>query len=521
MEIKLSSEISEAGAESCEIVAGGPCGYVIFGASGDLTHRKLLPAVFSLFRTKRVPEEFFVVGFARSKMDDTAFRLRVKASLRQAHGNIPESEVESFAMRCFYVAGEYDLDDGYKQLQRVAEELVQKYNTGGNFVFHLATPPGLYATIVSGLARDKLVRKYQNNAPYHRVIVEKPFGRDFDSANSLNSELLQHLSEDQIYRIDHYLGKETVQNILMFRFANRFFEPAWNSQHIDHVQITVAEQLGVEHRAGYFEQAGLLRDMFQNHMLQLAALLGMEPPVDFSSDSVRDEKVKFMKSIRPFDMGNLGSQLLRGQYDAGEVSGQKIVAYREEDGVAPTSCTETYFAMKLLVDNWRWKDVPFYFHAGKRLTKKLTRIAVVFKKVPHGMSGGSQSGQPVPSPNALVFDIQPQQGVSLLFQAKVPGAKMCLAPLRMELDYRETFGAKMDEDYSTLILDCILGKQTLYWRKDGVETSWRLLTPVLQKWEEASQAEKDRILKGYAAGTWGPSAANRFIEQDGRAWLVS
>lgn len=520
MEIKLSSTASTASTESCEVVAGRPCGYAIFGASGDLTHRKLIPAVFSLFRAKKVPEEFFVVGFARSIMGDTAFRLKVKDSIHQAYGNIPESEVENFATRCFYVAGSYDQDDGYQQLHRKTEELGKRFGTGGNLVFHVATPPSLYATIVARLGKNGLVKREQNDTHFQRVIVEKPFGRDFDSAVQLNKDLLEHLTDEQIYRIDHYLGKETVQNILLFRFANRFFEPAWNSQHIDHVQITVAEQLGVEHRAGYFEQAGLLRDMFQNHMLQLAALVGMEPPVDFSADSVRDEKVKFMKSIRPFAMEKPETQLLRGQYGAGEFSGRKLVAYREEEGVAPTSCTETYFAMKLLVDNWRWKDVPFYLQAGKRLEKKLTRIAVIFKKVPHGIFGENRQGS-APSPNVLVFEIQPRQGTSLLFQAKVPGSKVCLAPLRMELDYRAAFGARMDEDYSTLILDCMLGDQTLYWRRDGVETSWKLLTPVLKKWEAESQEGKDRKLAKYAAGSWGPAAGNRFIEQDGRAWIVT
>ncbi|MBU1564504.1 MAG: glucose-6-phosphate dehydrogenase, partial [Proteobacteria bacterium] len=384
MKIKLDSISGTINTEPCEVVLGVPCAYVIFGASGDLTQRKLLPAVFSLFREKKVPEKFFVVGFARSPMDDNEFRLKAKDSIRQAFkdGYIAESEIESFIMRCFYVAGSYDQDEGYIKLHKKIEALGKRFETDGNLVFHIATPPALYATIISFLGKNGLVKRHQNRKPFHRVIVEKPFGQDLESAVKLNTDLLNHLADEQIYRIDHYLGKETVQNILMFRFANLIFEPAWNRQHIDHVQITVAEQLGVEHRAGYFEQAGLLRDMFQNHMLQLAALVGMEPPVDYSANSVRDEKAKFMKSIRSFDLENLGAQLIRGQYGAGEVAGKKLLAYREEQGVSATSCTETYFAMKLFVDNWRWKDVPFYLQAGKRLGEKLTRISVIFKKVP-------------------------------------------------------------------------------------------------------------------------------------------
>lgn len=520
MKINVKSVSGTSNAEPCEPKAGVPCGYVIFGASGDLTLRKLLPAVFSLFRAQKVQDRFFVVGFARSLMTDNEFRTKVMESIRHAYGEIPQSELDDFAMRCFYVAGAYDQDDGYIKLHKKIAELDKKFATDGNLVFHIATPPSLYAIIVSFLGKNGLVTRHQNEQPFHRVIVEKPFGHDLESAVNLNKELLEHLADEQIYRIDHYLGKETVQNILMFRFANQIFEPTWNRNYIDHVQITVAEQLGVEHRAGYFEEAGLLRDMFQNHMLQLAALVGMEPPVDASAESVRDEIVKFMKSIRQFDLEKLETQLIKGQYDEGEVAGKKLLAYREEKGVASKSCTETYFAMKLFVDNWRWKDVPFYLQAGKRLEQKLTRIAVIFKKVPHSMFTGNLKDLD-PDPNVLVFEIQPRQGTSLVFQAKVPGAKMCLAPLKMEMDYRDVFGTKMDGDYANLILDCMLGDQTLYWRKDGVETSWKLLNPVLKKWQAECRQAQDRALERYAAGGWGPAAGNRLIEQDGRAWIVS
>lgn len=507
--------------EACGFVTGGGCGYVIFGASGDLTQRKLLPSVFSLYRAKRVAEEFFVLGFARSTMDEAAFRARVGNSLRQADASIPEAEIESFTEKCFYVAGSYDQDDGYQELKAKAEELGTRFATVGNLVFHIATPPELYAVIVAGLGRNGLVKRHQNDTPFQRVIVEKPFGRDLESADRLNNDLLEHIFDEQIYRIDHYLGKETVQNILMFRFANPIFEPAWNCAHIDHVQITVAESLGVEHRAGYFESAGLLRDMFQNHMLQLAALVGMEPPVSFDSENVRDERVKFMKSIRPFDLENLEAQLVRGQYGAGMSSGNEAKAYREEAGVAPASCTETYFALKMFVDNWRWKGVPFYLRAGKRLEKKLTRIAVVFKKAPHCMFS-PQRAATEPAPNVLVFDIQPRQGLSLLCQAKVPGTKMCLTPVRMDFNYRDMYGNELDEDYSTLILDCIRGDQLLFWRKDGVEAFWRLLTPVLRTSGTCSldgASGPQDMLAIYPAGSWGPTAGDRLLEQDGRHWL--
>lgn len=518
----MQVRFDQSSSKPCESVTGDGCGYVIFGASGDLTQRKLLPSVFSLCRTKKVAAEFFVIGYARSPMDDATFRIMVREAIRQAYDGVPEGEIETFTRRCFYVSGGYDHDDGYQKLRAKTEELAAALATGGNLVFHIATPPEPYADIVAGLGKNGLIKKHQNEAPFQRVIVEKPFGRDLESADLLNNALLEHLSDEQIYRIDHYLGKETVQNILMFRFANPIFEPAWNSAHIDHVQITVAESLGVEHRAGYFEQSGLLRDMFQNHMLQLAALVGMEPPISFDSENIQDEKVKFMKSIRPFDLEDLDAQLVRGQYGPGVLAGHEAKAYREEAGVSSSSGTETYFAMKLMVDNWRWHGVPFYLRAGKRLPKKLTQIAVVFKKAPHGMFSHNQGGVAEPSPNVLIFDIQPRQGLSLSFQAKVPGAKMCLAPVKMEFNYRDVYGPEMDEDYSTLILDCIRGDQTLYWRKDGVQASWKLLTPVLQNYEGTinGRSETQDRLETYPADSWGPAAGARLLAKDGRQWLA-
>ncbi len=507
-------------ARSCEITSSGPCGYVIFGASGDLTRRKLLPAVFSLFRAKKIPGAFFLIGFARTQMDDDSFRKRVAAAVNAAYDDVDQVKINDFIRRCFYVNGDYTKKDGYLRLKAKIKKCEGQFATDKNLVVHIATPPSLYAPIVTLLGTTGLVQRGCDTSPFQRVIVEKPFGRDLAGSMRLNKELLVHLCEHQIYRIDHYLGKETVQNILLFRFANQFFEPSWNHQYIDHIQITAAEEIGIGHRAGYFDPTGLLRDMFQNHMLQLAALVGMEPPVDLSADRVRDEKVRFMKAIRPFDLEDIQTQLIRGQYGNGGHNAPSLKAYREEADVADTSCTETYFAMKLQVDNVRWQNVPFYLQAGKRLAKKLTRITVIFKKVPYCMFNTGRSVLS-PAPNMLIFEIQPQQEISLHLQAKVPGAKMCLTSLAMELDYRKTFGSKMDEDYSTLILDCMLGDQTLFWRKDAVETSWALLSPVLDHWDTISQQQKNNMLHSYPAGGWGPEAGHRFIEKDGRVWIIA
>jgi glucose-6-phosphate 1-dehydrogenase len=502
----------------CDIANGTECGVVIFGASGDLTHRKLLPAFFNLCRSKKIPEGFFIIGFARTAMDDGEYRKTVEAAIKNSLKPWKQEQVDGFVKKCFYMHGDYGDNEAYVKLKQRTEELSRQFATGGNLVFHLATPPELYSQIASKLGENGLIVKYADKTPFHRLIVEKPFGRDLTSAVNLNIDLLSWMSDSQIYRIDHYLGKETVQNILMFRFANSIFEPVWNRDYIDCVQITFAEQAGVGHRAGYFENAGLLRDILQNHMLQLAALVGMAPPVNLEAESVRDEKSKFMKSLRTIDMNNLQEYVIRGQYHEGEIDGKKVVAYRNESGVSPNSCTETFFAVKLFADNWRWEGVPFYIRGGKRLARNTAQITVLFKKTPHNLFDNN-TGSTL-EPNKLIFGIQPEQGVSLTFQAKVPGSKLCLSPLEMTFNYHDVFGGELTDDYETLLLDCMLGDQTLFWRKDAVEESWRLLTPVLQRWDSCDFGEKNTMMQAYESGSWGPQAAEDFMAKDGRKWII-
>lgn len=503
--------------QRCEVPVGDPAGIVIFGASGDLTRRKLIPALYRLFAAGRL-SQFFIVGVARTDFDDAGYRGHVEQSIKEFVSEYKPEQLDRFLNKIFYLAGQYDDDESYQRLKIFLSKLSDQFETQGNVMFDIATPPSLYPVIVTALGENGLIQKGQNKAPFQRVVVEKPFGRDYDSAVALNKTLLTYLDDHQIYRIDHYLGKDTVQNILVFRFANAIFENVWNHHYIDNIQITVTESLGVGHRAGYFEQSGLIRDMLQNHMLQLLSLVAMEPPVNFDADRVRDERVKLMRSIRPYDLDQIDDQLVMGQYKSGSVKGEDIPDYREERGVDPDSTVETYFATKMMVDNVRWAGVPFYLRAGKGLKRKKTQIVVVFKKLPFSMFHGVDPDDALPA-NQLIFNIQPTQGISLQFQAKSPGSKLCLRPLKMEFDYHKVFGGPLTDDYETLLLDCILGDQILFWRRDGVEQSWKIMTPILKWWASLPLKEREAHLKTYPAGSWGPEEANQLLQFDLREWV--
>ncbi|MDP6380577.1 MAG: glucose-6-phosphate dehydrogenase, partial [Phycisphaerae bacterium] len=395
----------------------GPFAFVIFGASGDLAHRKLLPALAALFQRRLLPNNFYVLGFSRTLFTNEEFREKIHTGLTAA---FPEEEWEGlaeFVRRCSYLQGNYDDPEAYVRLAKRIGELDEENSTGANHIFYLSTPPTLSSEIVCRLGSSGMTRAAEGS--YTHVVVEKPFGRDLQSAVALNATLRENLAEEQIYRMDHYLGKDTVQNVLMLRFANAIFEPIWNQKYIDHVEIIVAETVGVEHRAGYFEQAGLLRDIFQNHMIQMLALAASEPPVSFEPNRLRDERVKLIRSIRPFPVGDLDQWIIRGQYGPGRIFDQDVPGYRDEERVAPDSRTETFVAAKLLIDNWRWRGVPFYMRAGKRLARRLSRIAVVFKNVPHSIFAPIAAAEL--SPNVLVFKVQPEEGVALTIEAKGPG----------------------------------------------------------------------------------------------------
>ena len=487
-----------------------PVAMVVFGASGDLVSRKLLPSLAQISQRKLLNDRFYLLGAGRKDLSDEQFRQIARQAIKEKYKDISSKEAELFAKKLYFVSGNYDDISFYESLKTRLAQLDEKHKVGGDYIFYLAVPPFLYAQIVERLGSVDLScpREARINPP--RLVVEKPFGKDLQSALELDNQIHRCFEESQIYRIDHYLGKETVQNILMFRFANAIFEPLWNRNYIDHIQITIAESLGIEHRASYYDKAGALRDMFQSHMLQMLALAAMEPPKSFEADSIRDEKVKALQSIRPISLENV----IRGQYGPGVIDGRQVAGYRDEEGVASASRTETFVAAKLFIDNRRWEGVPFYLRTGKRLAHKDTEIAITFKKVPHSMFASSRRGGPDMPPNVLVLQIQPEEGISLSFQAKRPGSKICMSTLNMNFDYRSIFGVGMPEAYQRLLLDCMVGDQTLFTRADDVQVTWRLLTPILQAWQEQQYS----VPYEYPAGSESFPAADKLIQSDNRKW---
>lgn len=489
-----------------------PNAMVIFGASGDLVHRKLLSSLLQIYLRGLLPEQFYILGCGRTEFSDEQFRQNAGQTIKATLGDKELKQAESFIQKLYYISGDYSEPLFYRNIRNRLVELDKTHNVDGVHIFYLAVPPFIYGTIVEQLGQAALSCPHQTELRQKvRLVVEKPFGRDLQSAVELNNKIRRCFDEPQIYRIDHYLGKETVQNILMFRFANSIFEPVWNRDYIDHIQITIAESIGVEHRGSFYDKTGALRDIFQNHMLGMLSLAAMEPPVSFEAEQIRDEKVKLLRSIRPFEPELLDKFVIRGQYQAGSVNGREAASYRSEPGVNPDSKTETFIAAKLFIDNWRWKDVPFYLRTGKRLSDKITEVAITFKKIPHSMF--ASVGLDDTASNVLVLQIQPQEGISLSFQAKRPGSKICMSTLNMKFSYSDVFGTEPPDAYQRLLLDCMAGDQMLFTRQDDIEISWKLMEPILRAWENSNALPYE-----YPAGSESFPQANLLIESDDRKW---
>ncbi len=513
-----------------------PCVVVIFGATGDLTHRKLMPALYNLAVEGRLPAGSSLVGFARRPFTDETFAADMLQSARAYARLQPYRPAigERYAEGIRYVQSSFDDPAGYERLARVCAKLDVARGTRGNRLYYLATAPTAYPTVVERLGAAGLVRQgmgdrgwgigkdgqstaYSPSPIPHppgwaRIVVEKPFGRDLASARELNAQLARVFEEDQVYRIDHYLGKETVQNIMAFRFANSIFESVWDRDHIDHVQITVAESIGVEGRGPYYEESGALRDLVANHMLQVLSLVAMEPPVALDANAVRDEKVKVLRAIQPLNTAEVARRTVRGQYGPGSVEGRPVAGYRQEERVAPDSTTETFVALKLLIDNWRWAGVPFYLRHGKRLPKRATEIAIRFKPTPQLLFGAADAGWHLP--NVLNLRIQPDEGIGLRFGSKVPGPGMQIRSVMMDFRFGASFGQQTADAYERLILDAMQGESTLFTRRDEAEAAWTIITSILVGWRHLPPPD----FPNYEAGTWGPRAARDLIAHDGRAW---
>ncbi len=489
-----------------------PCTVIIFGATGDLTKRKLVPALYRLVQERLIPGEFAIVGAARTEMSHDDFRAKMKEAIGQFSEakRVDEEVWDSFAQGLFYSPVNIDQPEDYKKLSDLLEQIDRERGTQGNRVFYLSTAPSLYAEAVSQLGQAGLV---DQDKGWRRVIIEKPFGTDLASAQQLNKDIHQHIDESQIYRIDHYLGKETVQNLLVFRFANGIYEPLWNRQYIDHVQITNAETVGVEGRGGYYDKAGVVRDMIQNHVFQVLSIVAMEPPASLNSESVRDEKIKAMMAVRPFTPKRVRNECVRGQYGSGSINGKPVPGYREEGGVPPDSATETFALVPMYFDNWRWSGVPFYIRSGKRLAKRVTEIAIQFKNAPHPLFGREMMEQV--APNQLIIRVQPDEGISLRFGAKVPGQVTRIRDVNMDFRYGASFGVQLAEAYERLLLDCILGDPTLYARTDMTERGWEIVMPILEEW---AATKADAPFPNYEAGSWGPQAIHDMLEKEGRRW---
>jgi len=489
-----------------------PATLVLFGATGDLANRKVVPALFQLWRTNLLPHEFAILGIGRRPYSDDAFRAELRSSLDQFSRVLPiETAVwEQFSARIRYQRGNFDEPALYDELAVNLDRLDRERGTAGNRLYYLATQPSAFAEIIAQLGRVGLDHE-QHAGGWRRIIIEKPFGRDLTSAIRLNREVGKVFRESQVYRIDHYLGKETVRNILVFRFGNGIFEPIWHRRYVDHVQITVAESIGVEKRGSFYEEAGASRDFLQNHLMQLLSLVAMEPPATFDAEALRDEKVKVLRAIEPMSPEQVAENVVRGQYGPGWVTAEQAVGYRSEAEVDPASETETYVAARLFVDDWRWAGVPFYLRAGKRLPKRATEIAIQFKQVPHALFKESSTD---PEANLLALRIQPDEGILLRFAAKVPGLGVDVRPVNMDFTYGSAFSVDSPDAYETLILDALLGDASLFTRADEVEKAWAIVNPIIDAWADAPAPE----FPNYAAGTWGPAASDDLLARDERRW---